>query len=186
MPTFVGFTAVENCGFVPIVPGFSTPAETSIEDIDSNIDSNHQIVLRKMTKKDSKTKIKALQEFIDIINESDVSKIKEILPFWPKLYTNLAMDVEHRVRENTQQAQAAVVSKVGKNIAPFLKQLAPLWIISQYDTYAPAASLAASSFQKAFPPHKLKEVFNFCQNEILEFISKSLTFHTPQTLCNPK
>lgn len=98
----------------------------------------------------------------------------------------MAVDVEHRVREFSQQAQAAVVSKCGKHIAPHLKQLAPIWIISQYDSYAPAGSIASSSFKNAFPPAKLQEVFNFCQNEVLEYIIKNLTVFTATTLSNPK
>lgn len=64
--------------------------------------------------------------------------------------------------------------------------MAASWITSQYDTYAPAASIASQSFQKSFPPNKLKEVFQYCQNEILDYIIKNLTQHTPQTICNPK
>lgn len=112
--------------------------------------------------------------------------IVAILPFWPRLYGNLAVDVEHRVREFSQQAQAAVVNKCGKHIAPHLKQLAPIWITSQYDSYAPAGSIASASFKKAFPPAKLQEVFTFCQNEVLEYIVKNLTVFTATTLSNPK
>lgn len=102
------------------------------------------------------------------------------------MYGNLAVDVEHRVREFSQQAQAAVVNKCGKQIAPYLKQLAPAWITSQYDSYAPAGSIASSSFKKAFPPSKLQEVFNFCQHEILDYIIKNVTVFTATTLSNPK
>lgn len=139
-----------------------------------------------MTKKDPITKYKALQEFCEIISKSDVEMVKAILPFWPKLYSNLSTDVEHRVREGAQLAQTSLVGKTGKHIAPVIKQLAPFWITTQYDTYAPAASLACNSLEKAFPPHKLKEVFTFCQNEILDYVTKNLTVHTIQTMCNTK
>lgn len=82
-----------------------------------------------------------------MISESKVDAVKTILPFWPRLYCHLATDVEHRVREAAQVAQGAVASKVKRNLAPHLKQLAPVWLIAQYDTYAPAASMATQSFQ---------------------------------------
>ena len=69
-----------------------------------------------------------------------------MLPFWPRLYCALAIDIEHRVREAAQLAHAAVVKRVGKGIAMYLKQLAGVWFISQYDTYPPAASIATNSF----------------------------------------
>lgn len=53
MPQFVGFSTVKETGFV--LPGFSLPgAETS----DSALDANFQLVLKKMNKKDSTTKLK--------------------------------------------------------------------------------------------------------------------------------
>lgn len=157
-----------------------------IDDMDSTIDTNYQLVFRKMMKKDSITKVKALQEFNELVVKTESATVKAILPFWPRLYNNLSTDVEHRVREAAQQAQLALVSQVGKSIAPYLKQIAPAWITSQYDTYAPAASIATTSFQKAFPSHKLQDVFNFCQNEVLDYITKNLTFYTATTLSNPQ
>lgn len=157
-----------------------------IDDMDSSLDTNYQLVFRKMTKKDPITKVKALQEFSELTLKTDPATIKTILPFWPRLYNNLSTDVEHRVREAAQQAQAALMTQAGKNIAPYLKQIAPAWITSQYDTYAPAASIATQCFQKSFPAHKLQDVFNFCQNEILDYITKNLTVFTATTLSNPQ
>lgn len=180
-----------HCGDVPVLPGFAASSvsgacDTMPDEIDSSIDSNYQIVLRKMSKKDPITKVKALLEFAELVSTSEMETVSSILPFWPRLYLLLSTDVEHRVREASQQAQAAVSLKCGKNIAPYLRQLAPSWITSQYDTYAPAASVASSSFQKAFRPNKQQEVFNFCQNEILEYIIKNLTVFTPTTLTSAK
>ncbi|KAL9692643.1 hypothetical protein quinque_015722 [Culex quinquefasciatus] len=136
-----------------------------------------RIVLKKMLKKDPTTKTKALQEFTELISKSELDVVKAVLPFWPRLYGNLSTDVEHRVRETAQQAQAAVVAKAGKNIAPYLKQLAPAWISAQYDTYAPAASMASQSFGSAFPPSKLREVSNTpeeCENKYQRVLIASL------------
>lgn len=170
---------------MPVVPSF-VQIEAHGEDIDPNLDDTFQIVLKKMLKKDPTTKKKALQEFTELIGKSDLEVVKSVLPFWPRLYSNLSTDVEHRVRETAQQAQAAIVAKAGKHIAPFLKQLAPTWISAQYDTYAPAASLASKSFKSAFPPGKLREVFVYCEDEILDYYTKNLTVHTAITLSNPK
>ncbi|XP_055621838.1 E3 ubiquitin-protein ligase listerin [Toxorhynchites rutilus septentrionalis] len=183
-PTLFGFTTLDSSN-MPVVPSF-VQIEAHGEDIDPNLDDTFQIVLKKMLKKDPTTKTKALQEFTELIGKSDLDVVKAVLPFWPRLYSNLSTDVEHRVRETAQQAQAAVVAKAGKHIAPFLKQLAPTWISAQYDTYAPAASLASKSFTSAFPPGKLREVFVFCEDEILDYYTKNLTVHTAITLSNPK
>lgn len=186
--TSVGFANVAQFGFLPTMLQDFTIADTSnvIDDMDATLDTNYQLVFRKMMKKDPITKVKALQEFTELVMKTDANTIKSILPFWPRLYNNLSTDVEHRVRESSQQAQAALINQAGKNIAPYLRQIAPAWISSQYDTYAPAASIATQSFQKSFPPHKLQDVFNFCQNEILDYVTKNLTFYTATTLSNPQ
>lgn len=184
----MGFASVSEFGYLPsVVTGIHiTDTTKSMDDMDASVDTNYQLVFRKMTKKDSTTKVKALLEFVELILKTDVAEIKTILPFWPRLYNNLATDVEHRVREAAQQAQSALINRAGRSIAPYLKQIAPSWITSQYDTYAPAASVAAASFHKAFPKHKQQDVFNFCQHEILDYIIKYLTFYSANTLSNPQ
>ncbi|XP_017770844.1 PREDICTED: E3 ubiquitin-protein ligase listerin [Nicrophorus vespilloides] len=176
--TFSGLkeTCFANAGF-SLVP---------IDDIDSSVDSNFQLVLKKMSKKDGTTKLKALQEFTELIKNTDAETIKAVLPFWPRLYNNLSTDAEHRVREAAQLAQHQVVLKAKRNIAPYLKQLAGPWFTSQYDTYPPAASAATQSFSDAFPANKLQEAIIFCQEEILNYICDNLIIHTAQTLSNPK
>ncbi|XP_058124895.1 E3 ubiquitin-protein ligase listerin [Anopheles ziemanni] len=186
VPTLFGFSALDSTS-MPVVPGFvQIDAGAGDETMDPNLDDTLQIVLRKMLKKDPVTKTKALLEFTELINSAELEVVKAVLPFWPRLFVNLSTDAEHRVRETAQQAQAAIVARAGKNIAPFLRQLAPAWISSQYDTYAPAASVASQSFNSAFPPGKVNEVFVYCENEILDYYTKNLTVHTAITLSNPK
>ncbi|XP_078036315.1 E3 ubiquitin-protein ligase listerin isoform X2 [Augochlora pura] len=180
MPKFVGFSAVNDGGYVPILPGLSLCSTNEIEM--NNVDNNFQIVLKKMNKKDATTKCKALQEFATLCRESELSAVEGMLPFWPRLYCVLAIDVEHRVREATQLAHAAVVKRVGRSIAMYLKQLAGAWFTSQYDTYAPAASAAINSFNDTFPPKKIVDAIVHCQHEILLYICNNITVHTAQSL----
>lgn len=87
-----------------------------------------------------------MQEFATICQTAELSAVEGMLPFWPRLYNVLAIDIEHKVREAAQVAHAAVVKRVGKGIAMYLKQVAGPWFTSQYDTYPPAASAATNSF----------------------------------------
>ncbi|XP_076655771.1 E3 ubiquitin-protein ligase listerin [Halictus rubicundus] len=180
MPKFVGFSAVNDGGYVPVLPGLSL---CSTNDVEMNsVDSNFQIVLKKMNKKDATTKCKALLEFAVLCKDSELSAVEGMLPFWPRLYCVLAIDVEHRVREAAQIAHAAVVKRVGKGIAMYLKQLAGAWFTSQHDTYAPAASAATNSFSSTFPPKKIVDAIVHCQHEILLYICDNITIQTAQSL----
>lgn len=51
----MGFTAVKDGGFVPVLPGFSVATS---EEFDPNLHPNFHLVLKKMGKKDSTTKLK--------------------------------------------------------------------------------------------------------------------------------
>ncbi|XP_030078799.1 E3 ubiquitin-protein ligase listerin isoform X2 [Drosophila hydei] len=178
-PIFVGFSAQADGNLVPFAPGFSS-AEQMPETFDASISPQTQIILRKLSKKDPLTKKKALQELHELITESDLDALKNILPLWPKFYHNLANDVEHAVREQTQIVQQLLVSKCKRAMAPYLKQLVPVWLASRYDSYAPAASIASNSFRETFA--RSGEVCLHCESEIIEYCTRNLTFHTPATL----
>jgi hypothetical protein len=156
-----------------LCPGFVTA------NMRTTLDEKYQLILNKMTKKDPN--VKALQEFVELVAQADAIVFKALLPYWLRLDSNVATDVDHRAREMSQKAHYSVVTKAGK----YLRLLGPAWI-SSYDTYAMATSAATQSFQKAFPAAKFEDVFMFCKDEILEYFVRNLTEHTAQTLCNPK
>lgn len=89
----------------------------------------------------------ALDEFKKLCQECTIEALKPVLAYWPRLFSTLSTDEEHRVREATHTAHRALVSKAGRNIAPHLKQLVGPWFTGQHDTYAPAASAAEAAFQ---------------------------------------
>jgi len=183
-PIFVGFSAqTDGGGLVPFAPGFAS-AEQMPDSFDSAISPQTQIILRKLSKKDPMTKKKALQELHELIEQSDLEALKNILPLWPKYYLNLASDPEHNVRELTQTVLQLLMAKCKKAMAPYLKLLVPVWLGSRFDTYAPAASIAGQSFRDTFAgnANRTREVCLHCQVEILEYATRNLTFHTAATL----
>uniref|UniRef100_A0A096M1G1 E3 ubiquitin-protein ligase listerin n=1 Tax=Poecilia formosa TaxID=48698 RepID=A0A096M1G1_POEFO len=91
-------------------------------------------------------------------------------------------DHDRRIREATQQAFEQLVLKVRRSLAPFLKSLMGHWILSQCDTYTPAASAACQAFQAAFSPAKQPEALSFCKDEILTVLQDVLLKETADTL----
>lgn len=178
-PGITSSTIIKEGGLTSLLPNLSI---STISDVDmKNIDSKFHLVLKKMNKKDCTTKCKALQEFIELCRNSEASSIESLLSFWARIYGQLANDIEHKVRETTQLAHAAVVKRVGKNIAVHLKQLAGPWFISQYDTYPPAASAALNSFNETFPPNKVVSAIIHCQEEILKYIFENISSPASQS-----
>lgn len=91
---------------------------------------------------------------------SDADVVKHVLNHWPRLYTALVTDVEHKVREAAHLAHYEVVIKAKRNLAPHLKTLIGPWFTAQYDTYPPAASAAVSAFEAS--PYIIFYLFHVC------------------------
>nr|XP_014351692.1 PREDICTED: E3 ubiquitin-protein ligase listerin [Latimeria chalumnae] len=161
-------------GYVPAVQG--------AEEIDSLVDADFRMVLRKLCKRDATTKLKAMQEFGAMCKERDTEVIKGVLPYWPRIYCKISQDHDRRVREATQQAFEQLVLKIKRNLAPYLKSIMGCWLIAQCDTFTPAASAAKVAFQVAFPPNKQPEALAFCKEEVLSVLQDNLLKETPETL----
>lgn len=83
-------------------------------------------------------------------------------------FSSINQDVDHKVRESAQTAMAALVGRVGRNLAPYLKTVIAVWILSCNDTYPGVASAARQAFQAAFPEKKQKDVLIFCKQVVVE------------------
>ncbi|XP_036098491.1 E3 ubiquitin-protein ligase listerin isoform X2 [Molossus molossus] len=179
VPGFIGFgTFQSDLGYVPAVQG--------AEEIDSLVDSDFRMVLRKLSKKDVTTKLKAMQEFGTMCTERDTEIVKGVLPYWPRIFCKISLDHDRRVREATQQAFEKLILKVKKHLAPYLKSLMGYWLIAQCDTYPPAASAAKDAFEAAFPPSKQPEAIAFCKDEITGVLQDHLIKETPDSLSDPQ
>ncbi|RWS10947.1 RNF160 protein-like protein, partial [Dinothrombium tinctorium] len=90
-------------------------------------------------------------------------------------------DNDWKVREASYKAMQQLVLRVQKEIAPYLKQLIPIWLISLFDSCPPAACAAMNSFNSVFPLKKQAEVFNFCKTEIFNVKTLSKAAQTSTT-----
>ncbi|KAM8821516.1 E3 ubiquitin-protein ligase listerin [Eudromia elegans] len=179
VPGFIGFgTSQSDLGYVPAVQG--------AEEIDSLVDADFRMVLRKLSKRDVTTKLKAMQEFGTMCKEREAEVVKGVLPYWPRIYCKISLDHDRRVREATQQSFEQLILKVKKHLAPYLKSIMGYWLIAQCDVYSPAASAARVAFEKAFPSSKQPEALAFCKDEILNVLQDHLLKETPDTLSDPQ
>ncbi|XP_005524045.1 PREDICTED: E3 ubiquitin-protein ligase listerin [Pseudopodoces humilis] len=179
VPGFIGFgTSQSDLGYVPAIQG--------AEEIDSLVDADFRMVLRKLSKRDITTKLKAMQEFGTMCKEREAEVVKGVLPYWPRIYCKISLDHDRRVREATQQSFEQLILKVKKHLAPYLKSIMGYWLIAQCDTYPPAASAAKVAFEKAFPSSKQPEALVFCKDEILNVLQDHLLKETADTLSDPQ
>ena len=72
------------------------------------------------------------------------------------------------MRETAQVAMSTLVKKAGRNVAPYLKAMMGPWLMNQCDTYPTVASAAQLAFTNSFSPHKQKDAWSFCKDNIIE------------------
>ncbi|XP_072018345.1 LOW QUALITY PROTEIN: E3 ubiquitin-protein ligase listerin-like [Amphiura filiformis] len=169
---FIGFgTMSGDLGYVP-----------QTQDDDSQLDGDFRMVLRKLTKKDVVTKLKALQEFGTLCKEKDRDTVTATLPHWSRLYGRLTIDHDKRVREATQQTFQLLVEQVKRNLAPHLRSLMGPWLLAQCDTYPAAKTNARAAFECAFPLHKQPDAIGFCSVQVIQYLQGNLFKETPTTL----
>uniref|UniRef100_A0A8C5DG85 E3 ubiquitin-protein ligase listerin n=1 Tax=Gouania willdenowi TaxID=441366 RepID=A0A8C5DG85_GOUWI len=128
----------------------------------------------------------AVQDFGSMCQERDAEEVKGVLPYWSRIYCKISVDHDRRIREATQLAFEQLVLKVRRSLAPCLKSLMGHWILSQCDTYSPAASAACQAFKAAFSPAKQPEAISFCKEEILNVLQVILLKETADTLSDPR
>lgn len=175
---FVGFDSLEKDirSYVPVTGQHSSDAS------DLSVDSNLRMVMRKMLKRDNVTRLKAVQEFGDLCAEKDKDSVKNVLPFWPRLFNKLALDYDRRIREATHQANGKLIANVKREIAPYLKNIMGVWLLGQNDLYAPAASAAQTTFIDTFPKNKQSEALMYCKNEMFSLFKDNLFEQTAKTM----
>ncbi|XP_041266994.1 E3 ubiquitin-protein ligase listerin isoform X2 [Onychostruthus taczanowskii] len=105
VPGFIGFgTSQSDLGYVPAIQG--------AEEVNSLVDADFRMVLRKLSKRDVTTKLKAMQEFGMMCKEREAEVVKGVLPYWPRIYCKISLDHDRRVREATQQSFEQLILKV--------------------------------------------------------------------------
>lgn len=137
--------------------------------------------LQKLLKKDATTKAKALQSLQSAIQDKSPEAIELALPFWSYVYPKLLMDNDRSVRSEACLAMGKLGTKLGRRIAPYVKNIFPSWWLTSFDVHREVAHAAKSSLQLVFPNEKLKEAEIYTDYEIVALLTK-LMASTPQSI----
>lgn len=76
---FIGFDAVRDDSVIPEKTG------------ETEIDQDFRLTLKQMSKKDSVTKVKALQRFSELCGSKEENCLTVILPLWTRIFNKLAI-----------------------------------------------------------------------------------------------
>ncbi|KAJ3103222.1 hypothetical protein HK100_004241, partial [Physocladia obscura] len=168
----------------------STPSSPSLSSLlpeeTDHLNSELKILIKRLAKKDTLTKIKATDDLKSYLATAEVDELAKFVYLWPKIFNKSALDVERKIRENFVACQAIMFTRLKKEMAPVLKQLIGTWLCLMFDNSSTeVAKLATESFQKAFPS-KQADVLTFCQSEICNFVSDNILYHTAESLSDAR
>ena len=94
----------------------------------------------------------------------------------------MGLENNFKVRETGLKAHLALVKKVGRNLAPYLRTLSGPWLILIHDSDKSCSDLANDALIQAIPVHKHVGTWSYCKTQVIEFIQNRLS-QTPQSLC---
>ncbi|BBN16555.1 E3 ubiquitin-protein ligase listerin [Marchantia polymorpha subsp. ruderalis] len=148
----------------------------------TDVDGEASLHLKRLSKKDSTTKMKALAALTALFKDRPAAELSTLLPSWVFEYKRLVQDSSRQVRESSHIAMTALVNSVGRGIAPHLRSLMGPWWVAQFDPSREVSEAAKCSFQTAFIGQKKRlEALIYCANEIFIHLDENLK-STPQTI----
>ncbi|KAG0184295.1 hypothetical protein DFQ28_011431, partial [Apophysomyces sp. BC1034] len=167
--------------------GSSTPPDGTgdIASATANLDPELIVILKKLSKRDAVTKLKALDELESYL-KVHTDALYSVLPSWVSMYGKLTIEVDRRVRLATNNVHLLITTGTKKKLAPHLKEFIGAWMVTMFDPYKDVAKAAKSSFESVFAKEKRMGAIFFCQKEILDYVTDMLLHKSPETLSDAR
>ena len=147
----------------------------------SSLDGEASLLLKRLSKKDTVTKLKALDELLAAVGANDASWAEAFLPHWASCYARLASDGAWRVRERACAALGALAALLRKQLAPQLKRLVVPWLCCEFDPQPDVRRAAKEAWRLAFPnAAKDAEVLVHCRDELVRGLAEVALLPPPQ------
>ncbi|VDM33437.1 unnamed protein product [Hydatigera taeniaeformis] len=171
-----------------VAVGFSSLLPLDQDPTAATIDTDFLASLRRLEKRNSATKQKALDTLITLLHEhnkdgdyvkSEDVIVASVLPFWPRIYNSLTHDDDRRVRELSQVVMHALAKRLGRKLSPYLKEIVVPWTFATVDSYENTARAAQTGLSNTFPGHRqgelcrtyAKYLLNECERRLVDLTS---------------
>ncbi|KAK4498188.1 hypothetical protein PRZ48_010845 [Zasmidium cellare] len=150
-------------------------------------DANLVPAFKNLTKKDSTTKAKALEDLQSSLISSDRDLEDAVVEAWVKLYPRLSIDNARRVRQLAHILNGQICSKCGKRVAKHLPRISGPWLAGTFDVDRLAAKAAQDALSTVFPsPEKIQGLRKTFHQSILEYCRDALVNETVSTLSDER
>ncbi|KAI9295349.1 hypothetical protein K502DRAFT_223170 [Neoconidiobolus thromboides FSU 785] len=115
----------------------------------ANLDQELIVNLKKLSKRNSVTKVKALQDIYNKIVTIKEEEMEIFLNVYVPQFQKFVFDLERKVRSLNLLIFQTIVDKINRKIRPHLKQLLPSWLAAFFDNKE-QAELAKKLFEVNF------------------------------------
>ncbi|KAF2478305.1 RING zinc finger protein-like protein [Lindgomyces ingoldianus] len=156
-------------------------------DLSSISDPNVVVYFRNLSKKDSTTKAKALEDM-----QARISSLKEpveegILEAWIKMYPRASIDNAKSVRQNAHTLHGQIAASAGKRIAKYMPKSVGAWLSGLYDSDRSVAEATQNSLRQVFnTPEKIQNIRRAYHKPLLEYCRDAIDKETALTLSDER
>ncbi|KAH7392198.1 hypothetical protein DE146DRAFT_661887 [Phaeosphaeria sp. MPI-PUGE-AT-0046c] len=154
-------------------------------DLSAISDPNVVVYFRNLSKRDSTTKAKALEDIQAYVAKEPVEE--GLLEAWVKIYPRTSIDNSKAVRQNAHILHGQLAASAGKRIANHMPQSVAAWLCGLYDADRSVVEATQSSLRQVFTtPEKVQNIRKAYQQSILEYCRDAIDKESATTLSDER
>jgi hypothetical protein len=158
-----------------------------LPDLSSISDANIVVAFKNLSKRDSVTKGKALEDLQSLLSAEDSQIEDSVLEAWTSIYPRTSIDDSRRVRQLAHSTQGQICLRSGKRIAKYMPRTVGAWLAGLYDNDKLVAKAAGDALLQIFSTlEKRQAVWKAYQQPILEFCRNVFDKESSQTLSDER
>ncbi|KAF2011902.1 hypothetical protein BU24DRAFT_495013 [Aaosphaeria arxii CBS 175.79] len=156
-------------------------------DLSSISDPNVVVYFRNLSKKDSTTKAKALEDIQAYISTLQEPVEDGILEAWIKTFPRTSIDNSKAVRQNAHALHGLIAVSAGKRLAKHMPKSVGAWLSGLYDADRSVTEATQNSLRQVFSTaEKIQNIRRAYQQPILEYCRDAIDKETTQTLSDER
>jgi hypothetical protein len=145
------------------------------------------VAFKNLSKRDSTTKAKALEDLQSLLSSLEHDIEDGVLEAWINIYPRTSIDNSRRVRQLAHTVQGQVALRSGKRIAKHIPKVVGAWLAGLFDNDKLVSKTASESFQQVFAnPEKRQALWRVYQGPVLEYCQQVFDNETPKTLSDER
>ncbi|KAF2083345.1 RING zinc finger protein-like protein [Saccharata proteae CBS 121410] len=150
-------------------------------------DANTVVAFKNLSKKDSTTKAKALEDLQAYVSSAGAQIEDALLEAWTQLYPRTSIDSSRRVRQLAHAVHGQIAAASGKRIAKHMPKVVGAWLSGTFDNDKGVARSAQEAFAQVFStPEKLRTVRKAYQQQLLEYCRDVIDKESATTLSDER